>query len=187
MISILSLWLPILISTIVVFIASSIIHMVFKYHNSDYKKFADEDKIIDDLRKYNIPPGDYMFPCTYDSKERSSKEFQDKFNKGPAGVVTILPAGSGNMGSSLAQWFLFCMIVGIFAAYISGRALGPGAYYLSVFRFVGATAFCGYSLAILQQSIWFKRKWSATLKSMFDGLIYALLTAGVFGWLWPGI
>ena len=89
------------------------------------------------------------------------------------------------MGSSLAQWFVYCLIVGVFAAYITGRALEPGAHYLSVFRFAGATAFVGYSLALMQNSIWYKKNWSTTLKSMFDGLIYALFTAGVFGWLWP--
>jgi hypothetical protein len=27
--------------------------------------------------------------------------------------------------------------------------------------------------------------WSIVLKESFDGLIYSLLTAGTFGWLWP--
>jgi len=64
-------------------------------------------------------------------------------------------------------------------------ALGPGEDYLAVFRFTGATAFVGYTLALWQNSIWFKRKWSTNLKNTFDGLIYALFTAGTFGWLWP--
>ena len=84
------------------------------------------------------------------------------------------------------MWFLYCMVVGVFAAYIAGHALGPGAHYLGVFRFAGCTAFVGYALALLQNSIWYKKAWGATLKSMFDGFVYALLTAGVFGWLWPG-
>jgi hypothetical protein len=54
-----------------------------------------------------------------------------------------------------------------------------------VFRLVGTAAFMGYSLALLQHSIWYKRNWGTTLKSVFDGLLYGLLTAGVFGWLWP--
>ena len=62
MVSIVSLWLPILISAVVVFIISSILHMVFTYHNSDFKKIPSEDQVMDDLRKYNIPPGDYMIP-----------------------------------------------------------------------------------------------------------------------------
>lgn len=159
--------------------------MVFKYHNSDLKKLPSEDNLLDELRKASIPPGDYMFPFCTDSKERNSKEYQDKLRKGPSGVLTLFPAGPINMGSNLAQWFIYCIIVSIFAAYIAGRAVPAGAEYLSVFRFTGAAAFAGYSLALLQNSIWYKKSWSATLKSVFDGLIYALFTAGVFGWLWP--
>lgn len=185
MVSVISLWLPILLSAVVVFISSSVLHMFFKYHNSDYKKLPAEDKVMDDLRKANIPAGDYMFPYCTDNKERSSKEFKDKMNNGPSGVLTIFQGGAFNMGPSLAQWFVYCLIVGVFSAYIAGRALPAGVEYLAIFRFAGATAFVSYSLALLQNSIWYKKNWGATLKSMFDGLIYALLTAGVFGWLWP--
>lgn len=185
MVSIVSLWLPILLSAVVVFILSSIIHMALKYHNSDFKKLPDEDKVMDDLRKFNIPAGDYMFPYTTDNKERNSQEFKDKMNIGPMGMLSVFPSGPVNMGSSLTQWFIYCFIVGIFAAYVAGRALEPGAHYLSVFRFAGVTAFVGYGLALMQNSIWYRKSWTATIKSMFDGLIYALFTAGVFGWLWP--
>jgi hypothetical protein len=89
------------------------------------------------------------------------------------------------MASALIQWFLYSVVIGIFAAYITSRALGPGAPYIEVFRFVETAAFMGYALALAQASIWYRKSWSTTLKSMFDGLIYALLTAGVFGWLWP--
>lgn len=187
MVSIVSLWLPILLSAVVVFIISSILHMVFTYHNSDFKKLPSEDQVMDDLRKYNIPPGDYMVPYATDNNERKSEEFKEKMNKGPMFIATVLQAGEMGMGMSLFLWFIYCLIISIFAAYITGNALQPGSDYLAVFRFVGATAFTGYSLALMQNSIWFKKSWSATIKSMFDGLIYALFTAGVFGWLWPGI
>ena len=49
----------------------------------------------------------------------------------------------------------------------------------------GATAFLGYSLALIQESIWKGQTWGVTFKHVFDGLIYGLLTAGTFGWLWP--
>ena len=187
MVSIMSLLLPIFLSAVVVFIISSILHMLFTYHNSDYKKLPAEEQVMDDLRKANIPAGDYMMPYTTDNKERNSPEFKDKMNKGPVAIITVYPSGQFNMGSSLAMWFVYCLIVSVFAAYIAGRALEPGAHYLSVFRFAGATAFAGYSLALLQNSIWFRKSWSATIKSMIDGLIYALFTAGVFGWLWPAM
>jgi hypothetical protein len=111
--------------------------------------------------------------------------FMEKFKAGPRAMVTFFPTGEVKMGAQLFQWFLYTILIGITAAYISGRALAPGAHYLQVFRFAGATAFYGYSLALLQFSIWYKRAWGTTLRSVVDGLIYAFVTAGFFGWLWP--
>jgi hypothetical protein len=185
MVSIPELWLPILLSAVAVFIISSIIHMVLGYHKNDYAALPSEKEIMDDLGKYNIPPGDYSFPRAKNMKDMKSKEFVEKLNKGPVGMLTIIKSGPPSMGKDLFLWFVYSIIVGIFAAYVAGRALPEGAHYLSVFRFTGVTAFAGYSLALLQGSIWYKRSWSATLKSMFDGLIYALFTSGIFGWLWP--
>lgn len=186
MVSLVSLWLPILVSAVFVFIVSSIIHMFLPYHRSDFKKVPSEDDVMDSLRKFDIPPGDYVLPCPGSAEAMKSDEYKEKTTKGPVGFFTIVPSGPPRMGASLAMWFAYSIIVSVFAGYIAGRALGPDAYYLTVFRFVGTTAFVGYSLALMQNSIWYKRNWCATLKSMFDGLVYALATAGVFGWLWPG-
>jgi hypothetical protein len=120
-------------------------------------------------------------------KEMGSPEFLEKYKQGPVGMITIMPSGTPNMAKQLLIWFIYSIIVGIFAAYVSGRALPSGAHYLSVFRFAGVTAFIGYGLALMQNSIWYKRKWTTTFKTMFDGLIYALFTAGIFGWLWPAM
>jgi hypothetical protein len=89
------------------------------------------------------------------------------------------------MGLSLLFWFLYSLAVGKIAAYIASLSLPVGAGFLPVFRVVGAAAFAGYSLALLQQSIWYRRSWRTTILSMCDGLLYALLTAALFGWLWP--
>jgi hypothetical protein len=185
MVPTLTLWLPILLSAILVFIVSSIIHMLLPYHRSDFRKVPDEDDVMESLRRFNIPPGDYVMPCAGSSKEMGSAEFKEKSEKGPVAFITVMPSGPPAMGKSLILWFIYCLAVGAVAAYVTGRALGPGAPYLAVFRFIGATAFIGYALALWQNSIWYKRNWVATLKSNLDGFIYALATAGVFGWLWP--
>jgi uncharacterized membrane protein (DUF4010 family) len=104
---------------------------------------------------------------------------------GPVLVMTVMPRGKMTMGRNLALWFVYCVVVSYFAAYIASRALAPGAHYLEVFRFAGATAFIGYSVALWQMSIWYRRAWSSTIKATVDGLIYACLSAGFFGWLWP--
>jgi hypothetical protein len=185
MVAVMSLWLPILLSAVFVFIVSSIIHMLLTYHRSDFKKLTDEDKVMDALRDFEIPPGDYVVPCAGSSNEMKSPEFLEKATKGPVLFMTVLESGPPKMGASLVLWFIYSLAVGVFAAYIAGRALAPGAHYLDVFRFTGATAFLGYAFALLHNSIWYKRNWPATIKSIFDGLVYGLVTAGIFGWLWP--
>ncbi len=185
MVALTSLWLPILLSAALVFVASSIIHMVLPYHRSDYGKVPAEDEVMDALRKFNLPPGDYHFPRPEGPAGMKDPAFLEKMKKGPVGFMTVFPSGPVVMGKYLVQWFVYCAVVGIFAAYIAGRALPAGSPYLAVFRFAGATAFTGYALALWQNSIWYRRAWTTTLKSNFDGLIYALLTGGVFGWLWP--
>jgi hypothetical protein len=185
MVPLMSLWIPILLSAVVVFVVSSFIHMVLPYHRSDFSTLPNEDEVMEALRKTGIKPGDYLIPRAGSPKAMKSPEFIEKMKKGPVAFFTVMPSGPPAMGAQLFLWFVYSAVVGVFAAYIASRALGPGAHYLAVFRFVGCTAFVGYSLALWQNSIWYKRAWSATLKSTIDGLVYALLSAGIFGWLWP--
>ena len=185
MVPILSLWLPIILSAVIVFFVSFILHMLLPYHRSDFASLPKEDEVMEAFGKFNVPPGDYVMPRAATSKEMGSPEYIEKCTRGPVAIITVLKSGPPTMAGSLVQWFLYSIVVGFFAALIAGHALKPGADYHAVFHFVGITAFVGYALALLQNSIWYKRKWSATLKSVFDGLIYAAMTAGTFGWLWP--
>lgn len=185
MIALSALWLPILVASVIVFVASSLIHMATPWHKNDFPRLANEEAFRDAVRPLAIPPGDYMIPRPQTREELRAPAFLDKVKAGPVLVMTVLPNGPMSMGKNLVNWFLYSVIVSIFSAYIAGRALGPGADYLQVFRFVGATAFLAYAVALWQMSIWYGRAWSLTLKSTIDGLIYALLTAGTFGWLWP--
>ncbi len=105
--------------------------------------------------------------------------------KGPVGYVTVIPNGPPAMGKYLTMWFLFCLVIGIFVAYLTGRTMSPGADYLAVFRVAGTIAFLGYGVGQLMDSIWKGQSWSSTMKHVIDGFIYGLLTAGTFGWLWP--
>src|SRR6266581_3856444 len=145
-----ALWLPILVSSVAVFVVSSVIHMMSPWHKSDYPKLANEDQVMDALRRFAIPPGDYFVPRP--------------------------------MGKRLASWFLYSVVVGLFAAYIAGQALPAGAGFRQVLRFAGVTAFVGYALALWQMSIWYGRAWLATIKATIDSVIYALVTAAILGW-----
>jgi hypothetical protein len=185
MVPIMSLWLPIVLSAVMVFVVSSIIHMALPFHRGDWRRLSNEDGVMDALRRFNIAPGDYLAPRPASRQGMKDPEFVAKMNAGPVLIMTVRPGGPPSMGRNLALWFAYAIVVGVFAAYIAGRALAPGTRYLEVFRFAGCTAFLGYSLALLQNSIWYWRNWGATLRSVADGLIYGLLTGGTFGWLWP--
>jgi hypothetical protein len=185
MVALTSLWAPILLGAVLVFVVSSIVHMVLPYHRSDYGRLPSEDEVMDALRRFKIPPGDYVVPCPGTPDRMRSPEFQDKMKKGPVAMMTVMESGPPKMGKQLVGWFVYSIIVGVFAGYIASRALPAGASYLDVFRFTGTVAFAGYALALWQNTIWYKRAVSVTLKSTLDGLLYACVTAGAFGWLWP--
>jgi hypothetical protein len=185
MIPLTSLWLPILLSAVIIFFASFIMHMMLTYHRSDYRKLPDEDRVTDALRSANVKPGpNYFFPfCSFE--EMKSPATVEKMKRGPVGFLTVLPSGPPSMGKNLVQWFLYCVVISIFAAYLSGRTLAPGTEFLQVFRVVGTAALLGYGAAHIQESIWGGRSWVVTLKHLFDSLIFAGLTAATFAWLWP--
>ena len=184
MVALASLWLPILLSAVAVFIASSVIHMVLGYHSSDWKRFPNEDATLDALRPLDLAPGDYAGPMPKSMAEMSSPEFKAKAEKGPRVNLTIL-GPSNSMPRSLVLWFLYSIVVALFAAYVAGITLAPGASYMPVFRVTSTVSFAGFSLALWQGWIWYSRSIGYTLKSTLDGLIYGLLTGGIFGWLWP--
>ena len=184
MVSLAYLWLPILLSAVACFIASSLIHMVLPYHRSDYGKVPQEDAVMEALRKFNIPRGDYHMPRPASSADMKSPEFREKVKRGPAVMMTVMK-GDFAMGPKFLSWFVYLLVVGAFAACVAGHTLAPGAPSKSVFHVVGLIAFAAYGLALWQLSIWYERSWMTTLKSNVDALIYAVITACVFVWMWP--
>jgi len=159
--------------------------MVLPFHRKDYGRVPSEDDVMAALRKFSIAPGDYFIPCATGPADMKTPEYKKKVEQGPLVIMTVLGSNAYAMGRRLVQWFLFTVVVAIFAAYVASRTLAPGTAYITVFRIAGTVAFAGYALGLWPNSIWYSRKWSTTLMSTFDGLIYALLTAGFLGWLWP--
>jgi hypothetical protein len=181
-----SLWLPIIVSAVFVYLASTLIHMFTPWHRSDMSKLPQEDGVMDALRPFNIPPGDYGMPYGGSMAAMRDPSFIAKMKAGPVGIMTFFPSGPPQMGSSLVLWFLYTIVVGIFTAYVTGHVFGAGpGLYRAVFRIAGCTSFACYAMALPPFSIWYRRSWVTTVKSMLDGLLYGLLTAGTFGWLWP--
>lgn len=184
-IPLMSLWLPIALSAVIVFIVSSIIHMATPFHRGDMKALPREDEVMDALRPFGIQPGDYGMPHAGSMENMKSAAFRDKMRKGPVAFMTFRAPGEFNMNSSLVIWFLYSIVVSFFTAYIASVTLERGTEYLKVFQIAGCVSFMAYSLSLPQGSIWWGRNWGATIRTMVDGLIYGLMTGGTFGWLWP--
>ena len=185
MVPLAELWLPILLSAVFVFIVSSILHMVIPIHKGDFAKLPGEEKLLEAMRTQNVQPGSYMFPCAGSMKEMGTPEMIEKCNKGPVGFVTVIPNGPPAMGKNLVLWFIYSIVIGVFVAYIAGVGLSRGVEYMTVFRMTAAAAILGYAASALVDSIWKGQSWTITLKFIFDGLVYGLVTAGTFAWLWP--
>lgn len=184
MVPLATLWLPILLSAVIVFVASFIMHMVLPYHRSDYKQLPEEDKLLTALRAANLQRGLYVFPfCT--PKEMKSPAMIEKYKQGPVGMLTVFPSGPPAMPKFLVMWFVYSLLLGFFVAYLTASTVARGADYLAVFRVAGTAGFLAYGLGHLSNGIWRGQPWAMTLKEVFDGLVYGLLTAGTFGWLWP--
>jgi len=184
MVSLSALWLPVLLSAVVVFIASSIMHMVLPYHRSDYKQIPNEDSVLASLRAAGLTRGLYSFPyCTH--KDMKSAAILEKQKQGPLGMLTIFPTGPVNMPKYLVLWFIYCLIVAFFAAYLTGHTLPAGVRQMAVLRVAGTAAFLAFGIGQITNGIWAGQPWSNVTKHVIDGLIYSLLAGATFAWLWP--
>ena len=185
MVSLGALWWPILLSAVLVFVVSSLMHMILPWHKGDFAQIADGSEVLAAMRKAGMRPGQYMFPACSDIKEMGSPEMKAKYEAGPVGHMTILPNGTPSIGRSLVQWFVYSLLIGVFAAYVGTLCLARGAGYEQAFRVTGTVAILGYAVPNLTDSIWKGQRWGVTFRFVVDGLVYGLVTAGTFGWLWP--
>lgn len=185
MTSLASLWLPILLSAVAVFIVSSIVHMALPHHRNDFARLPGEDEVMRALAQSSPAPATYMFPFAGSMAAMKDPAWVEKRTRGPSGILTVMPAGMPVMAKNLVAWFIYAVVISLFAAYIASRALQPGAPGAQVLRFTAATAFFCYGVGMAHESVWFNRRWSVTIKYLFDALLYGFATGAVFVWLWP--
>lgn len=184
--ALLSLWLPILLSAVVVFVISSLIHMVIKWHASDYRGFANEDAVRAAIRAGNPAPGRYVVPYCSDMKEMGGEAMLQKYREGPVGQILLAPVGAPNIGRSLGQWLLFTLVVAVIAAVLVTQLFGlDPARARAAAKLAGAVSFVAYGLGTITESIWSARPWSSSVKYLLDAALYAVGSALVFYWLWP--
>ena len=182
---VMSLWLPIVVAAVAVFVASSLAHMVLTYHRSDFRQLPKETDTLAALRLAGLAPGLYQFPWCRSPKEAGTPEMQAKFQQGPVGMLTVMPPGPMAMGKYLGLWFVYTLVVSFVIAYIAGLTLAPGADAWMVARVTGSIAVLIYVVANIIDSIWKAYPWGMTVKNMVDGVLYAAATAAAFAWLWP--
>jgi hypothetical protein len=180
-----SLWQPVVVSAVVVFVASSVIHMVLRYHKADYKGLSNEEDVRGVLRKGSVTPGMYVVPYCADPSQMKDPAVAKKYTDGPVGVVTVLPSGIPNMGKYLGLWFGLCLLASFVAAYVARHTLTPGAAPMMVCRITGTVAFAAYGVGAIPDSIWHGHPWSNTMRRLLDALIYSVLTGLTFRFLWP--
>lgn len=185
MISLAQLWLPILVAAVGVFFASSLIHMVFKWHNGDYRKLPNEDEVGAALRKGGASAGQYAIPHCLGMKEMQEPGMQEKFRQGPVALIALRRPGVPNMGPTLGQWFGLNLVVAALAGYVAAQSLGAGAAPLQVAQVISTVTFLAYATGSVSDGIWMARPWAAVSRDLLDTVIYAALSGAVFGWLWP--
>lgn len=180
-----SLWLPVIVSAAAVFVVSSIIHMVLKYHKADYKPLPNEDAVRESLGRGALAPGLYITPHCPDMKQMNEPAVRAKYEKGPVAILTVLPNGMPMLPKHLALWFGFCVLASFVAAYVARLTLMPGADGSAVMRITGTVAFAAYGVGRITDSIWKGRPWSNTARELLDGGIYSVVTGLTFLLLWP--
>ena len=180
-----ALWLPIVLSAVLVFVASSLLHMVLKFwHSPDYRGFSNEDEVGAAIRKGGAAAGMYILPyCKPEAMQQP--EMIEKFKAGPVGFVYLRQPGLMNMGKFLGQWFVFCLFVAFLCALLAVHVLPRGADHRLVFHVVGLAALLGHAMGSLPNAIWWGQPWRSAVKHAIDGLVYAIITGLTFAWMWP--
>lgn len=177
-----NLWLPILVSAVVVFLLSSVIWMALPIHKKDYQGLKDEAAVVEVMKKESREPGIYCYPwCAGKPGDPAAAE---KMKIGPWGQIIVM-GGPPNMGKMLGLWFVHLLIVGYVVAYVTGHGRPLGAEFWPVFQVAGAAALLAYGGSLLPKHIWEGKPWRTMPPALFDCAVYTVATALIFGWLWP--
>ena len=187
MFDVLALWVPILVAALSTYVASMIVWMVLPHHKSDYVALPDEEVASATLRAQRLKPGMYCLPHCADFSQMKDPQFIERMNQGPVGFLTIAQNGLPKMGKLMFKQFLFFLIGATLIAYVVSMASPADMTYMERFRLTSAVAFLAFGYGVIPEGIWYGRKCSTILKFLGDALLYALVVAGVFGWLWPSL
>ena len=179
-----SLWLPILLSAVAVWIVSAVVWMALPHHKNDFIALPDEDGFMDDLRKRGIKPGNYVFP---DFRKRDSMEtdkVKNALQQGPVGHLSLWQPPL-TMGGKMIGTFIVYLVVSALIAYLARVALPTPAPFAKVFQVVATAGVLAYSFSFIPNSIWFGSYKRTIAAGFIDGIVYGLITGAIFAWRWP--
>lgn len=176
-----SLWLPIILAGVALFVVSFLAWMVLGLHKQDWLKIAQEDDFMRAVAECGLERGtSYMFPMCGSREEMKSEAFQRKMQAGPRGIVTVFAHNS--MGQNLALTFVYYLVASFCLAYLATIGLSAGAAFMTVFRFFATAGLLVFLAALVPQAIWFKmRIVGHVVESVADAIVVGL----IFAALWP--
>lgn len=179
--SVTELWLPILLAGVATHIASTIAWTVLPHHKPEWKGLGDdEDGLQDWIAGREIPAGQYLFPFASGMKEADCDAIKEKQQK--CRGMLLLYQRPVNMGAAIGKTLAFFLVAAFMIGYLAAFSVPSGASFWHVFRFVSTAGILTHCFARFPHVFWFPEK---IAMSLLDGVVYSLITAGVFAALWP--
>lgn len=181
--SVFSLWMPIVGSGFATHFASTLAWTVLPHHKPEIKSLGDkEEQFTDWIACKEIEPGQYVFPYCEDMKQTETELFKQKQGK-CSGELRVW-ARPVNMLAAMVKTLGFFLFAAFMIGYVCAYTLTPYTDKGDVFRIVLVLGIMTHCFAIFPRVFWFPRSYAT---SLVDGVVYALLTAGIFYALWPTV
>ena len=176
---VMTLWLPIIVGTVVLWFLSFFAWALLPHHFGDTQKAPGEEELKQFIKEANIPTGNYLFPHAENPKAQGTKEYVDNYTAGPRGMLCVYKMP--NMPVNMINTILYFLVTVFTIAYITSVACPKESGFMQVFRIAGTIGVLTYASSGFLNRIWFTaRHWTHVL----DGTVYGLVLGLIFGMLW---
>ena len=175
-----NLWLPIILSAVALWVASSVFWTALPHHNQDFDPLPDEDAMMKSVTQLEIPPGRYLFPYPY-HPGADRKALMEKYTQGPRG--SLVTWDMPNMGKNLGLTFVYFLLISAVTAYVAWAAIGgqEALTFSKVLQIVGGIGVLVFCSSGQLHAIWFPRR---MIMEFVDGIAYGLIIGLIFASLW---
>ena len=178
------LWLPILLSAVVVWVASAIVWMALPHHKRDFIALPDEDGFMEHVRKSGLGPGNYVFPDFRGRDAMKSEKVCKALESGPVGHLSLWPTPL-TMGGKMVATFVVFLVVSTLIAYLTRVALPGAAPFGKVFQVATTAGVLAYCFSFIPNAVWFGAYRRTIVAGIVDGVVYGVITGAIFAWRWP--